>query len=98
MDHSNHTPLPSHEMTDAILASAPVHDREGHKIGTISHLHGTGTAAEMVIDVGGFLGIGTKPVLISTGQVQMMRDEAGRVHGVTSWTREQLKDLPEHRD
>jgi hypothetical protein len=27
-----------------------------------------------------------------------MRDEDGDVHAVTSWTKDQLKEMPEHRD
>jgi hypothetical protein len=50
-----------------------------------------------VVDVGGFLGIGAKPVLVSLAELNMMRDENGNVHGMTSWTRDQLKALPEHR-
>jgi hypothetical protein len=26
-----------------------------------------------------------------------MRDEDGDVHAVTTWTKDQLKDMPEHR-
>ena len=31
-------------------------------------------------------------------QIDMMRDQAGQVHGVTAWTKDQLKELPEHHD
>ena len=31
-------------------------------------------------------------------QIDMMRDQSGQVHGVTAWTKDQLKDLPEHHD
>lgn len=48
--------------------------------------------------MGGFLGIGAKPVLLGLDQIDMMRDAGGRVLGVTAWTRSQLQDLPEHRD
>ena len=48
--------------------------------------------------MGGFLGIGSKPVLVAVSDLDMMRDEDGVVHGVTRWTKEDLKALPEHRD
>ncbi len=51
-----------------------------------------------MIDVGGILGIGAKPVLVSIDQLNLMRDEDGKVHGVTSWTKDQLEALPEHHD
>lgn len=96
MDHSKHTPLERGEIQEAVIADAPVYDADDRKIGTISHVHGAGVATQVVIDVGGFLGIGSKPVLVNIDQINLMRDETGAVHGVTAWTKEQLKDLPEH--
>lgn len=97
MDHSRHIPLDRQELNEAILADAPIYGADDRKIGTISHVHGDGAVTDVVIDVGGFLGIGSKPVLLSVDQLNLMRDEDGNVHGVTSWTKEQLKELPEHR-
>lgn len=97
MDHSTHTPLAPQDITADILTGAPIYGADDNKIGTISHLHGDGVAASVVIDVGGFLGIGSKPVLVSVDEISLMRDEDGVVHGVTGWTKEQLKELPEHR-
>ena len=96
MDHSNHTPLDRTEFNMVALEDAPIYDAEDRKIGTISHVHGAGAVTDVVLDVGGFLGIGSKPVLVSVDQLNLMRDEDGNVHGVTSWTKEQLEDLPEH--
>lgn len=96
MDHSTHTPLARAELTAAIFEDAPIYGADDSKIGTISHVHGAGAVTDVVIDVGGFLGIGAKPVLVSVDQLNLMRDENGEVHGVTSWTKEQLKELPEH--
>lgn len=97
MDHSRHTRLTQPELTDAVLADAPVYGPGDEKIGTISHVHGMGAGAGVVIDVGGFLGIGAKPVLIGLTQLDVMRDEGGDVHAVTTRTKDELKDLPEHR-
>ncbi len=96
MDHSTHARLDASELTDAVLTGAPVYGPDDEKIGTISHLHGGGPDASAVIDVGGFLGIGAKPVALPVGDLEVMRDEAGEVHAVTRWTKEQLKELPEH--
>ena len=96
MNHANHTPLTRQEMTPDVLSGAPIYGANDEKVGTISHVHGAGTVTDVVIDVGGFLGIGAKPVLISVDQVQLMRDEDGVVHGVTTWTKDHLKNLPEH--
>ena len=97
MDHSGHTPLTREELTEDVLTGAPIYGTGDEKIGTISHAHGNGAITDVVVDVGGFLGIGAKPVLLSVDQLNLMRDENGTVHGVTSWTKEQMKELPEHR-
>ncbi len=96
MDHTTHTRLSAAELTQSNLMSAPIYGADDEKVGTISHLHGAGDVAQAVIDVGGFLGIGSKPVLVALGDLNMMRDETGRIHGMTSWTKDQLKALPEH--
>ena len=98
MDHSLHTPLSAAELTESNLVDAPIYGADDEKIGTISHLHHDTGTAQAVIDVGGFLGIGSKPVLVSLSQLNMMRDANGNIHGMTSWTVDQLKALPEHQD
>ncbi|MFC3085876.1 PRC-barrel domain-containing protein [Tabrizicola soli] len=98
MDHSRHTPLAASEMTEAVLRDCPVYDREDNRIGTIGHLHQGAASTKVVIDVGGFLGIGTKPVAVGLDQLDLMRDENGKVHGVSNWTKDELRDLPEHKD
>ncbi len=97
MDHSKHTPIDRQEMTEALLTGAPVYGADDRKIGTISHTHGDGPITDVVVEVGGFLGLGSKQVLVSVDQLNLMRDENGKVHGATAWTKEQLKELPEHR-
>ncbi|RGP37491.1 PRC-barrel domain-containing protein [Pseudotabrizicola alkalilacus] len=98
MDHSKHTAIPSHELNEALLANAPIYGADDEKVGTVSHVHGQGPTMHVVLDVGGFLGIGSKQVLVSVDQLNLMRDENGKVHGTTPWTKDQLKDLPEHTD
>ena len=67
-------------------------------IGSVSHVHGFGPTSLVVVDVGGFLGIGAKPVAVPLSELEFMRDEDGDVHAVTNWTKDQLKDMPEHID
>ena len=98
MDHSNHVRLPQTDYNAAVLEGAKIYDAEDHEVGTVSHVHGTGTASQVVVDVGGFLGVGAKPVAVPASQLDFMRDEDGDVHAVTSWTKDQLKAMPEHRD
>jgi len=93
MDHSNHVRLRSDELVPSVLEGATIYDADDHKIGSVSHMHGS----EVIIDVGGFLGIGAKPVAISASELDFMRDEDGEVHAVTGWTKDQLKSMPEHQ-
>lgn len=96
MDHTMHTPLATSELNDETLIGATVYGPGDHNVGSVAHLHGTGPTAQAVVDVGGFLGIGAKPVAIPLSEIRFMRDEDGGVHGTTTWTKDQLKDLPEH--
>jgi len=93
MDHSNHVRLRSEELTPDVLEGAAIYGPDDEKIGSVDHVHGT----QVIIDVGGFLGIGAKPVAVPASQLDFMRDEDGDVHAVTSWTKDQLKDMPEHK-
>lgn len=94
MDHTKHVRLTSNELTPDILDGAAIYGAHDEKVGAVSHMHGN----QIVIDVGGFLGIGAKPVAVPANQLEFMRDEDGDVHAVTAWTKDQLEDMPEHQD
>ncbi|MGE6784498.1 PRC-barrel domain-containing protein [Ensifer adhaerens] len=96
MDHSNHVRLTASELSPAILEGATVYGADDDKIGTVDHIDGA--SGRVVIDVGGFLGIGSKPVAVPMTELDFMRDDDGDVHAVTTWTKDQLKELPEHLD
>ncbi len=93
MDHTNHIRLRPEELTPVTLEGATIYGPNDEKIGSVSHMHG---ASEVVIDVGGFLGIGAKPVAVRASDLDFMRDDDGDVHAVTNWTKDQLKLMPEH--
>lgn len=97
MDHSNHVRLSPSELTPAVLDGATIYDADDHEIGHVNHVHGSGPASQIIVDVGGFLGIGAKPVAVPASDLDFMRDENGDVHAVTSWTKDQLERMPEHR-
>jgi hypothetical protein len=97
MDHSKHIPLRPDELTSASVDGANVYGPDDSHIGDVSHFHGSGQSAQAVVDVGGFLGLGAKPVSLPVTSLNFMRDEKGTVHATTAMTKEQLKDLPEHK-
>ena len=98
MDHSKHTPLRPDELTSQTVEGASVYGPDDSSIGKVSHLHGMGQTAKAVVDVGGFLGIGAKPVAMPISNLKFMRDEKGTVHATTSMSKDALKSLPEHTD
>ena len=98
MDHSNHVRLTGAELTPELLEDATIYGPDDSKIGTVNHVHGFGADARVIIDVGGFLGIGAKPVAVSASDLEFMRDEDGDIHASTTWTKDQLEAMPEHMD
>lgn len=96
MDHSRHVRLTSAELTSPTLEGATIYGADSHKVGHVSHMHGSGPTGQVIIDVGGFLGLGAKPVAVPASDLEFMRDEKGEVHALTSWTKEQLEQMPEH--
>jgi PRC-barrel domain len=98
MDHSNNVPLDQSELTPELLDGATIYDAEDKKVGIVSHIHGAGSASQIVIDVGGFLGMGAKPIAVPVSGLEFMRDEDGDVVAVTNWTKDDLNAMPEHKD
>ena len=98
MDHSTHVRLSPTELTADTLEGATIYGPGDDEIGSVSHIHGSGPSAQVVIDVGGFLGIGAKPIAVPVSELDFMRDQHGEVHALTNWTKDQLKAMPEHID
>jgi len=98
LDHTAHERLGASELTEENLTGATIYGPDDYEIGEVSHTHGSGLDAKVVVDVGGFLGIGAKPVALQASQLDFMRDEQGTVHATTSLTKEEVKTLPEHQE
>lgn len=67
-------------------------------LGAISDivLDENGRAAKVIVDVGGFLGIGAKPVAIDMRDMQLMQATDGdTLRGYVPMTQDELKNLPE---
>ena len=96
LDHSQHARLADHELVPDVLEGATIYGNGNEEIGKVSHLHGSGPGAQVIIDVGGFLGLGAKPVAVGMASLDFMRDDNGHVHAVTLWSKKDLEDMPEH--
>ncbi|WP_375600278.1 PRC-barrel domain-containing protein [Devosia sp. Naph2] len=97
MDHERHPRLLEHELVAENLEGAPIYGEDNQEIGKVSHLHGSGPSAQVIVDVGGFLGFGVKHVSLNMASLDFMRDDNGHVHALTVWTKKDLEQMPEHR-
>ncbi len=98
MDHSSRPRLEATELNAANLEGATIYGPNNETIGDVAHLHGSGANAQVVVDAGGFLGIGSKRVALNMARLDFMRDESGTVHATTEMTKDEVKALPEHHD
>jgi predicted outer membrane protein len=83
------------------LVGATVYGADDENVGEVSELivseSGTkGQVDAVVIDVGGFLGIGEKPVAIEFKGLQIMADASNKYYIYSKFTREQLENAPEY--
>ena len=84
-------------LTAAKLTGAKVYDTNDEWIGDVGELilSTDGQITDAVIDVGGFLGMGEKPVALKLTNIDILRNEAGNdVRVYVSLTKEQLEQLP----
>lgn len=81
------------------ILSADVHDAMGDSIGTVNDviLHEEHGVQEVIVDIGGFLGIGSHSVALPVDGADILwnaQDDSVRIH--LPMTREQLESLPEY--
>ena len=75
MHLGKHTKLTSEELTEDVLADATIYGPDAEEIGSVSHVQGSGSGANVVVNVDGFLGIGAIPVAVSASDLDFVRDE-----------------------
>lgn len=68
-------------------------------VGEISDIVMTkeGAAEGVVVDIGGFLGMGARPVMLGWDSLRMVSDKNGKLVAVANLTREQLQQMPEYK-
>lgn len=98
MDHSRDPRLDAVELNEENLVDVAVYGPDEKRIGTITHIRGNSGNAQVVVDIGGFLGIGARAVMLDMGRLDVMRDESGVVHATVYMNMDELKALPESRD
>jgi sporulation protein YlmC with PRC-barrel domain len=88
------------EIAASKLMGATVYGPDESSVGEISDLvfNATGEIQGAVIDVGGFLGLGEKPVAVGFEELQVRQDENGSLSVMVSATKEQLDSAPAYEE
>ena len=89
------------DLTAEDLTGARVYDTSEEWIGEISELLLTdsGKIDRAVVDVGGFLGLGEKPVALSMDEIKILRgDDAGDLRIEVAKTQDELEAMPTYEN
>lgn len=100
MADSGYAEVPAGEFTAEDLNGASVYDATDARVGEISELvlDADGNAQQAVIDVGGFLGIGEKPVALDMSQIKVMRSaDSSDLRVYVEQTKEELEAMPDYQ-
>ncbi|WP_284164808.1 PRC-barrel domain-containing protein [Frigidibacter sp. SD6-1] len=94
-----YAPAAPGDLTADALAGASAYDRDDRRLGDVEGLSAgpDGRITHVILDVGGFLGIGEKPVQLDVRDLDILREASGsglRVY--VPMSREELEALPTH--
>ncbi|BDA85893.1 photosystem reaction center subunit H [Aureimonas sp. SA4125] len=97
-DRSAMTPVTGPELTAESLVGTTVYGPNDESIGEVGDiaLSAAGTVDAIIVDVGGFLGIGQKPVAVAMDNLQFMKDSGGSMYLYTQFTQDELTSAPEY--
>ncbi len=89
-------PVPSEGLSADKLIGATVFGADETKIGTVGDVLMTadGQTEAFVVDVGGFLGINSKPVAVSIANLDVATGKDDKMSVFTQFTKEQLQAQP----
>jgi sporulation protein YlmC with PRC-barrel domain len=93
IDKSALTEVPADKISADNLMGTTVYGADDAKVGEIGDvvLSTDNRIDAVVVDVGGFLGIGAKPVAIGMDKLKFMADKNGKQYLYTSFTKEQFE-------
>ncbi|WP_050524341.1 PRC-barrel domain-containing protein [Pseudorhodobacter wandonensis] len=89
------------DITSEALTGATVYDATDADIGEISNLVLTtdGKIEGVIVDVGGFLGMGEKPVKVDMAELQVLRrNDGGDLRVFVPMTKENLEAMPTYKN
>jgi sporulation protein YlmC with PRC-barrel domain len=95
VDKSKLTEMPAGEMRSEDLVGTTVYGANDEMIGEIGDIILEGENVDsIIVDVGGFLGVGEKEVAVAMDNLQFMTDADGNRYLYTGFTKEQLDAQP----
>lgn len=96
VDKSGLKEMPTDKIRSEELVGATVYGANDQEVGEIGDIVLTenGDVDAVLVDVGGFLGVGEKPVALAMDNLQFMTDDDGNILLYTSITEEELKNQP----
>ncbi|SJZ82558.1 PRC-barrel domain-containing protein [Consotaella salsifontis] len=94
----NLQPVTGDQLSADNLMGTTVYGPNDDSIGSVGDIALTakGQVDAIVVDVGGFLGIGAKPVALAMDNIQIMRDDNNTLYLYTKFTQDQLENAPEY--
>ena len=100
MDFDSFEEVAAADISAEELTGTAVYGAGDEEIGSIGDilLSEDGQVEAVIIDFGGFLGIGTKPVAVSFENLSFLRDENGGLLLRTALTAEELEAAPEYNE
>ena len=93
IDRSSLTEMPADKISADNLIGTTVYGADDADVGKIADvvLSADNKVDAVVVDVGGFLGIGSKPVAVGMDNLKFMTDQNGDTYLYTNFTKEQLE-------
>jgi sporulation protein YlmC with PRC-barrel domain len=87
---------PSQDLAASKLIGATVYASDDSNIGEVGDIvfDKKGDINAIIVDVGGFLGIGEKPVALSFDKLNMRTDENGNITLVANASKDELNNAP----
>jgi len=88
--------VPAESISAGKLIGSAVYGPEDEKLGNVADalMSTDGQVEAFVVDVGGFLGLGKKPIAISIENLDLLADDNGKISVFTSFNKDELEQHP----
>ncbi|MBN9452257.1 MAG: PRC-barrel domain containing protein [Bosea sp.] len=84
------------DLGGAILDGAPLFGSGDTRVGTIVQIHGAGPSMQVIVSMGGILGIGETVVVVTHEHIKFTRADDGSLRATTTLSVGELKTMTPH--